>query len=233
MRLSLVLAGATVLLQISYPLTGGALTVLTVLMFFAATTSHALVTRGPAWTLRMLSACLGLSLTAEAVGVATGMPFGSYAYADSLGPELLGVPVVVPMAWTMMGYPCLLVGQRLAAGRAGVLVGALALTTWDLFLDPQLVHAGHWRWEHPCPGLNGIPVTNTAGWLLVSVIVMTVLSRLPRVGTDDRVPAALFLWTYGSSLLANLAFFGRPGVALAGGVGMGLVAVPYARSLAR
>jgi carotene biosynthesis associated membrane protein len=232
-RLPVVLAGATVLLQISYPLTGGGLTVLTVIVFFAASTSHALLTRGSGWTLRLLAVALGLSLAAEALGVATGYPFGSYRYAGSLGPEVLSVPVVVPLAWTMMGYPCLLVGQHLAAGRAGVLLGALALTTWDLFLDPQLVRAGHWEWQHPDPGLNGIPLTNTAGWLLVSVTLMTVLSRLPRIAADDRVPTALFLWTYGSSLLANVAFFGRPGVALVGGVGMGLVTLPYVWSLAR
>jgi putative membrane protein len=46
------------------------------------------------------------------------------------------------------------------------------------------------------------------------------------------VPGALFLWTWGSSVLANAVFFGRPLVALTGGVVMGLVAVPYARSLA-
>ena len=50
---------------------------------------------------------------------------------------------------------------------------------------------------------------------------------------DNVVPAALFLWTWASSVLANAAFWGRPLVALTGGVVMGLVAVPYARSLRR
>ena len=60
-----------------------------------------------------------------------------------------------------------------------------------------------------------------------------VLQRLPRTrGADDRQPYALFLWTYVSSVLAFAVFFGRPLVALVGGVGMGLVAVPFARSLA-
>ncbi len=37
----------------------------------------------------------------------------------------------------------------------------------------------------------------------------------------------LYLWTYVSSVLANAAFFGRPWVALAGGIAMGAVAIPY------
>ena len=69
--------------------------------------------------------------------------------------------------------------------------------------------------------------------MLLSLVVMAVLSRLPdpRVDADDRVPAVLFLWTFASSVLANVVFFGRPGVALVGGLVMGAVAVPYARAL--
>ena len=44
----------------------------------------------------------GGGLIAEAVGVATGIPFGRYTYTGTLGPEVLGVPVIVPMAWVMM-----------------------------------------------------------------------------------------------------------------------------------
>jgi putative membrane protein len=40
---------------------------------------------------------------------------------------------------------------------------------------------------------------------------------------DDRLPFVLLGWTYFSSVLANLVFFGRPAVALAGGLGMGAV----------
>jgi putative membrane protein len=137
----------------------------------------------------------------------------------------------------MMAYPCLLVGQRLASSPLGaVAVGAWALASWDLFLDPQMVEAGHWTWtdvQLALPGLPGIPVSNYLGWLLVATLMMAVLQRLPRRDADDAVPAALFLWTYASSVLANAAFFGRPAVALVGGLGMGLVALPYARSLRR
>jgi putative membrane protein len=83
------------------------------------------------------------------------------------------------------------------------------------------------------PGAPGIPISNYLGWLLVAVLMVGVLQLLPRREADDRVPAALFLWTYFSSVLANAVFFGRPAVALLGGIGMGLVALPYALSLRR
>ena len=229
------------LLQIAYPLVSGQardrLTVVTVVVFFLASTSHALVHRGARWTAAYVLVTAGTGLLAEAVGTATGVPFGRYDYADSLGATLLGVPVVVPLAWAMFAYPCLLVGQRLARTPLGAAaVGGAALASWDLFLDPQMVQAGHWRFtdvQASLPGAPGIPLSNYLGWLLVAVVMVGVLQLLGRRDADDRLPAALFLWTYVSSVLANAVFFGRPAVALVGGVGMGLVAVPYALATRR
>ncbi len=240
-RVPWVLAGLTVLLQIAYPLTSGeprdALTVMTVLVFLAATLSHALLTRGATWTLGYLLITAGIGLVAESVGTRTGVPFGDYTYAGSLGPKLLSVPLVIPLAWAMFAYPCLLVGRRLSASTWGAaLVGGAALASWDLFLDPQMVDAGHWTWTGvrvALPGAPAIPVSNYLGWAVVAVLMMAVLQVLPRVRADDRQPAALYLWTWGSSVLAFAVFFGRPVVALVGGVGMGLIAVPYARALRR
>ena len=236
-----VLGAVVVLLQVAYPLVSGqardVLTVVTVTVFFLASTSHALLHRGAGWTALYVLVTTGTGLVAEAVGTATGVPFGQYDYADSLGAKLLGVPVVIPLAWAMFAYPCLLVGQRLARTTLGAAaIGGLALASWDLFLDPQMVEAGHWRFtdvDVALPGAPGIPVSNYLGWLLVAVLMVGALQLLGRRERDDRVPAALFLWTYVSSVLANAVFFGRPAVALIGGVGMGLVAVPYALSLRR
>jgi len=235
------LAATTVLLQIAYPLVDGqprnVLTVVTVVAFFLASTSHALVHRGAWWTSAFVAVTAGTGLLAEAVGTATGFPFGEYTYADSLGAKVFGVPLVIPLAWSMMAYPCLLVGQHLRRSAVGAaLVGGLALAAWDLFLDPQMVEAGHWRWTSvtaALPGAPDIPISNYLGWLAVAILMVGVLQLLPRRAADDRQPAALFLWTYGSSVLANAVFFGRPLTAVVGGLGMGLVAIPYALSLRR
>ena len=40
--------------------------------------------------------------TAEAIGSKTGFPFGAYHYTDRLQPQLLGVPLLIPLAWLMM-----------------------------------------------------------------------------------------------------------------------------------
>lgn len=239
-------AAATVLAQIAYPLVGGgtrdALTVATVVLFALASLTHAAVSRGARAAVVLLVVGGGGGLAAEAVGVATGVPFGRYGYADTLGPAVLGVPLVIPLAWIMMAWPAWLVARRLTRGRgraARVAVGAVALASWDLFLDPQMVDAGHWRWAQPLPSLPGVPtvpLTNYAGWLVVAALLMLLLDTLLPASppaADDTVPYALYLWTYASSVLAHAAFFGLPASALWGGLGMGLVAVPLVLAVRR
>ncbi|HSU10407.1 MAG TPA: carotenoid biosynthesis protein, partial [Pseudonocardia sp.] len=187
-----VLVGATVLVQIVYPLMPDALrteiTVASVLVFCAAALADAGRVHGLRGAAVLLAVAGGGGLLVEAVGVHTGMPFGAYAYTGDLGAEVLGVPAVVPLAWTMMAWPALVVARVLVpdprgwAGRlATVGVAAWALTAWDVFLDPQMVDAGHWTWAHPDPGLPlvpGVPLTNYGGWLLVSVVMIGALDRL-------------------------------------------------------
>jgi putative membrane protein len=212
-----------------------ATTLVVVALFAAASISHAWVFRGQRWAAAYTAIALTFGLGVEVLGVNTGFPFSPYEYTDVLNPQLLGVPVVVPLAWTMMAYPALLVGRRLAgAGRFGrlgvIVVGAYALASWDVFLDPQMVAENYWVWLSDSPGLPGIPdipMVNYAGWLLVSLVLMTALSMLPEVTADEGVPAVLYGWTWLGGIVANAVFLGRPAVALWGGVLMGVVAVPY------
>src|SRR5690242_10731348 len=221
MSLPVVLAGAAIAVQIAHPLlAGGALraaTVAAVLLFAAASLAHA-AQRSPADAVRVLVVAGGVGWVAEAVGVATGLPFGAYRYAGTLGPELLGVPLLVPLAWTMMAYPCLLLGRRLGTSTAArVALAAGTLAAWDLFLDPQMVADGHWVWVHPSPGLPGVPgvpLTNYVGWVLVALVITALLDRvLPERPAGHLVPALLLGWTWLGSALGNLVFFGRPAVA--------------------
>ncbi|MFT7834546.1 carotenoid biosynthesis protein [Saccharothrix sp. BKS2] len=240
-----------VLAQIVYSMTdpGDRLptTVLSVVLFCVASTLDAASRSGWRVAGALVAVAGGGGLLAEAVGVRTGFPFGEYDYTGTLGAEVLGVPVLVPMAWTMMAWPAVLVGRALGgrapgAGWAVVPLAGWALASWDLFLDPQMVDAGHWAWAHPEPGLpgvDGIPLTNFAGWLLVALLITGVLhARLGRRAdreTDLRAGPApvLYLWTYGSSVWAHAAFFDRPWVSLVAGVLMGAVAVPFAVALWR
>jgi putative membrane protein len=231
------LALATVAAQVAYPLVEGdalrQVTIAVVVLFFATCVGHALVHRGAGWTLGLVVVTAGGGLAAEAVGVRTGFPFGEYSYAGTLGPEVLDVPVVVPLAWTMIAYPVLLAARRLSR-RWTPVVGGLGMVAWDVFLDPQMVGDGHWTWADPTPalpGVEGIPLTNYAGWALVGTTMMLALARLPRRDADESVPALLLAWTWVGYVLGNLFWFGTASVALVGGVALGLLVLPYLWSL--
>jgi len=238
-----------VLVQISYPLTSGAalqtVTFSSVLLLTAAGLLHAALRWSVPHAVVLLTAAGGIGLLAETVGVHTGYPFGEYAYTDRLGPQLAGVPLLVPIAWTMIAYPALLLGRRLAGtdGVAGqvrtAVLGGLTLATWDLYLDPQMIAQGAWRFSNPdpaLPGVPGIPLSNYAGWLLVALVMIAVLDRvLPGTASpdsgDEWPAAAVLTWTWIGSAIGNLVFFGRPWVGLYGGLGMGLTMIPYLRAL--
>ncbi len=233
---AVLLVGIVIALQIAYPIAGpdlqDRLTVVIVWLAAAAAVGPAAqVGRGPVTALLVVGA---LGFVAEVVGVHTGMPFGDYGYTAQLGPQLWDVPVVIAPAWMMISWPAALAARRLVSGPlARVVVGAWALASWDLFLDPQMVDAGRWRWADPTPHLPGVaavPLSNLAGWLAVSLLVSAVLQHAcARVGSiADRPMIFFYLWTYASSVLGLTVFLGLPAAACWGALGMGVVAIPLA-----
>ncbi len=181
--------------------------------------------RGPA----LVAGAGALGLAAELVGVATGRPFGHYTYSDQLGPRWRGVPLAAGAAWAMMARPSWVVAGLISRRRpVRVALAAGALTAWDVFLDPRMAREGYWSW----PGggrYEGIPVTNFAGWFVTGAGVFAVWALVdgeddPTAGGDEAL--ALYAWTWGGELFANLVIWRRPRVALAGGAAMALFAVP-------
>jgi uncharacterized membrane protein len=236
-----VLLGALILTQICYPLTGGGLraglTVLTVVLGYLLSVSHALLTRGVRTAAALIATATLGGFAVEALGVATGFPFGTYDYSGQLGPKLLGVPLIIPLAWTWMAWPAWLAALRLARSTpARIALAAAGLAAWDLFLDPQMVAEGYWTWDSPTPalpGVPGIPIGNYLGWLGFAVLLMAGLAAAAGPGAavvqpGDTPMLALWWWTYASSVLAHAVFLGLPASALWGGVLMGAIVLPLA-----
>jgi putative membrane protein len=176
-----------------------------------------------AWGMRrtLLAAVMIMlfTLAAEILGSRTGFPFGTYEYTTRLQPQIGHVPVLIPLAWFMMAPAAWAVASGFRTRPwLFILMSALALTAWDLLLDPQMVAWDLWHWAEA--GLYfGIPLTNYAGWLLVSALLTWLIrpSPLPLFPLLVVYTITWFLETFG------LAFFwGMPGPALVGGLVMGL-----------
>ncbi len=171
----------------------------------------------------------------EHIGTATGKPFGAYRYTGSLRPQVAGVPAIVPLAWFAMAVPARETAHAALGHRSTpatrIACGAAALTAWDLFLDPQMVGEGYWQWAR-VGRYRGVPMSNYAGWLATSVVVMAALElALPADQPADRALVAEYGVMAGMETLGFAAFFRDRLVAAVGGVAMLPISVAAVRRL--
>ena len=230
--------GATVLMQILYPLVdGGFLGVITIASVYTAALAmflHGIAAYGARYGWTMLGITLIFGYSIEQLGVSTSWPFGEYVYSETLGPKIFSVPLVVPFAWAMMAHPLLIVARRMTK-KWTFLYGGFALMAWDLFLDPQMVGAGRWKWEvtgSHVPFQPDIPISNMFGWLLAGITLMAILNfSLPKdqrkYGSSLLASDIFLAWSWFGGIVSNLFFFDRPGVALFGGFFYTLALAPY------
>ena len=220
-----------------------------VTLYLTTSTVDAVEQRG-ARGAAVVAAAGSIGFGAELLGVHTGRPFGPYDYSGQLGPKVARVPLMAGAAWALLARPSRIAGTLATRRRGGgsraarVVASAAALTAWDVFLDPRMVREGYWTW----PGggrYEDIPASNYLGWFATGLAIFAVaelidpaddpLTRgdvahgpgvaLPGERTGDTA-LAIYAWTWIGEVIANVLLWKRPRVALAGGLSMGLLAVP-------
>ncbi len=174
------------------------LTPVSTLTGFAFALLHAGQREGWKRGLCLLALVFTVSLLFESVGVATGMIYGPYHYTNKLGPLFLGlVPYLIPVAWFMMSYPAFVIADRLIPVNWNrwqriltvAALGGLAMTAWDLVMDPIMVAGGHWVWEVK-GAYHGIPLQNFWGWWLTVFITFALYLLIS--GKSTKIPEAKF-----------------------------------------
>jgi putative membrane protein len=124
----------------------------------------------------------------EAVGVKTGLIFGSYTYGNVLGPHLLDVPVLIGINWALIIIGAILISAKLTKNRILMpLLAGLFAVTFDLVLEPVAIKLNYWNWEG-----GNIPVQNYIAWFVIGTI-SAVLFSLMRVKVNDEVPKYYFI----------------------------------------
>ena len=88
-------------------------------LMLAASTVEAVEARGARRGALPVAAAGGIGFAAELVGVATGRPFGHYAYSGKLGPRVGGVPLLAAAAWAMMARPAWVAAGWVTRGARG------------------------------------------------------------------------------------------------------------------
>ena len=129
-----------------------------------------------------------LGYAVEWTGIHTHWLFGDYSYGKTLGPKLLGVPLIAGVNWFLLTYSAgvLMQRSRLKSIAARVLLGSVLLATLDLLIEPVAVRLDYWHWTD-----HTVPLSNYACWFLISgaMLLLFEVSRFKKQGPV----AAVFL----------------------------------------
>src|SRR5882757_5533199 len=136
----------------------------------------------PIWV--FVAAGLVISNILENLSIQTGFPFGHYHYTD--GGKLFQVPWFIGPAYLATGYLAWIVatvllgdvhrGSRWLTTIGTPVIGAFAMTAWDLSFDPTSSTIQHtWIWENG-GGYFGVPLGNFLGWTLTVYLFMQVFA---------------------------------------------------------
>lgn len=117
------------------------------LVFVVFALLHCIAIEGPAFTAQFFLISAVVSYVLEEIGVRTGLIYGAYHYSDMLGAKMGHVPVIIPLAWFMMIYPCWMVARAILRNvdmrsLAGLMtlsvIAALVITGWNMVMDPGM-----------------------------------------------------------------------------------------------
>jgi putative membrane protein len=130
------------------------------------------------------------TFSVEAAGVATGLVFGSYRYGETLGPKLLGVPLVIGLVWCLVVTGAIFLSLRLSKRRAVALfLVPLLCVAFDIVLERGAVFLGYWTWGGAGGLADPVPLHNYAAWAAVSYLLTAAFLWL-RIDCGSRLPAA-------------------------------------------
>lgn len=175
-------------------------------------------------TLRIASEVILLAWIVQAIVVRSGLPYGNLHYTQLLQPQVMGIPVLIPLIWLMMLPPGWAMARLITHRLSGclmrflfILISAIAFTAWGFYIDPLMAHLGFMQWI-PAGGFYGTPWLNYTGWLLVSGVITFGIS-------PKRLPGGALLLVYSLSWLVDfiilIVFGGLSLAALIGFIAMG------------
>ncbi len=223
-----------------------------------AALAHATGRVGLPRAVALLAGAFTVTLGAELLGTATGLPFGDYRYSGLLGYRIAGlVPFPIPISWFYMLYACLAMCGRLlrsddtrATRWRWAVAAAVFLVAWDVSMDPAMVSTAHWSWgagaqfrEAGLPAwlvafltrdaFYGMPLANWAGWFLTGLVVSRIMLAIvpPATFARDVAPSRLPIALYATNGIMPVVLCFRDGLTWAGILGALAMAVPITLSL--
>jgi len=112
-----------------------------------------------------------IGMTAEIIGVNTGILFGDYSYGHNLGPTIVGVPPLIGFNWLVLTFLTGTIAKRFMPNHwLAIIGGAFLMVGLDFFMEPTAPIFDFWHWQ------GGIaPLKNYIHWFLVALLLQVIV----------------------------------------------------------
>ncbi len=123
----------------------------------------------------------------EAVGVNTGLIFGSYHYGNSLGVKLYETPLIIGLNWLLLVYLTASVLEKTELNSTvKIVAGALLMLGYDLIIEQVAPALDMWYWH-----AGGVPLQNYLAWFIIAVLFHTLI-RVFHLNWTNKLAPAIF-----------------------------------------
>lgn len=167
-----------------------------------------------------------IAFASEKLSITTGFPYGWYFYIDDTSHQELwvwGVPFFDSLSYVFLTYcsytTALFILSPLATKGADLVtletrairrswavlvLGAFLQTFLDIIIDPVALQGNRWFlgqiYGYYEAGLHfGVPISNYAGWLLTSFLLVAAFQQIDR-RRDEKIPKGVFAMPFRSLL---------------------------------
>ena len=124
----------------------------------------------------------------EAIGVNTGLIFGSYIYGEGLGVKLLETPLMIGLNWLMLVYCTKITAEQISEDFTVKLFFApFLMVVYDLILEQAAPLLGMWSWAE-----EKIPVQNYISWYLLAFLFHLLLQKT-KISFSNKLAAPVFI----------------------------------------
>lgn len=148
-----------------------------------------------------LAACYIIGFTAEFLGVQYGLIFGDYYYPDTLGPQFLGVPLVIGINWYLITFTVWVLMNILSInGWLKVLLAAVLTTLIDVLIEPVAIALQFWTWDTVV-----VPLQNYLGWFIISVLIFSIYKAI-NIAVSNKVAVIILAWQLFFFIVLNLFY---------------------------
>jgi putative membrane protein len=112
-----------------------------------------------------------IGMTAEIIGVNTGILFGDYSYGHNLGPTIVGVPPLIGFNWLVLTFLTGTIAKRFMPNYwLAIIGGAFLMVGLDFFMEPTAPIFDFWHWQ------GGVaPLKNYIHWFLVALLLQVIV----------------------------------------------------------